>query len=771
VRIAQALCLLVGICGGIFQHTLASSLTIGLCTIGALALVLIGLRTAPIEKARRPWRQIAFALAWILAGYAHASVCARSVMAHRLIGVAATGAEFDVVAKVAELPKPGRLALKIERVSSGAGTPDLAGVENLRVGYYGTQVFRAGERWALRVKLRRPHGEVNPGGFDFERLAAANRIDAVGYIVSVTKRVEPARGMNAIRENLSDQIAAAVPTPIERALLQALAVGDTRGLSDADWDLMRASGITHLIAISGLHVTLLATLGAAFAYGVCWLLPSLTLRYPRPQVCALVGLMCAYGYALLAGFGVPAQRTLLMLAALLLGVLLKRVQTLWQGFALALAAVLLADPLVVLSPGACLSFSAVALLITVGGQRYPRPGWWRELVSAQALMTVGLLPLTLLFFAQASLAAPVANLLAVPLVSLVIVPLVLAASVLLLCGAGALATPLLTLSAGLWHLLLAVLSWLSKPALMTLYFAPPTLVTLVLALLGVLLLFGPKGVPMRYFGALLLVPMLLSSPTAPVPAGQFRLTLLDVGQGLSAIVQTRSHTLLFDAGPGNPDGANAGESLVVPSLRALGVRQHDMTMISHADADHAGGWPAVQRAFPGPARSSAAELLHVAPCVAGQRWQWDGVAFEVLHPNEGLPYLRNQSSCVLKIQGETPALSALLPGDIDETIEGRLLRTQAQKLPSSLLVAPHHGSAGSSSAQFLAAVQPTWVLYPVGFANRFDFPRAATRARVQHSGASELLTSEGGALTAEFDATRQQWHITSERELQPRWWR
>lgn len=763
MRIQHAIYLLIGICAGIFQRHLPALNVLywlaGFAVSGAIFCL--------FATRLRAWL---LGASVVLGGFVYASLCAHSVMAHRLQGAPATGTEFEVSATIVDLPKRAdrqtRLSLRLD------ATSELGGVRNVRVGFYGDAPLRAGERWQMRLKLRRPHGEVNPGGFDFERAAAANRIDAVGYIVKLGPRLQAAQGIVALRERLSDQIAQALPESRERALLQALSVGDTRALSDADWDLMRASGITHLIAISGMHVTLLATLGAGIAYGLCWLFPTITRRVPRPQLCAVVGLVCATGYALLAGFGVPAQRTLLMLAALLLGVLLKRVQTLWQGFALALLAVLIVDPLVVLSPGAWLSFGAVALLIIVFGQRFPKLSWWRELISAQLLMTLGLLPLSLVFFGQASLAAPFANLIAVPLVSLLIVPLVLAATVLLLFAQAALAAPLLKLAAWFWHWLLVFLASISTPAAMTQYFAPPSAIPLVLAAVGVLLMFSPRGVALRRYAWLLLLPMLIPKPAESIPLAEFRITLFDVGQGLSALVQTTHHTLLFDTGPGDPEGSNAGESIVVPSLRVLGVNQLDLVMISHADQDHAGGLAAVRRAFRSPVSTSATRKISGSTdCVAGQKWQWDGVEFVVLHPNPGLPYLANQSSCVLKIQSQLNAASALLPGDIDEVIESRLLRTQANELSASLLVSPHHGSAGSSSVEFLSAVKPSVVLYPTGYANRFEFPRSATRERVQSIGAAEHITGDLGALRAEFDIDAGRWQISSQRLVDERWWR
>lgn len=780
MRLRHALAVLLGMLLAAWQSALAASSLYQ----SALALALLFGALALWQRQKRAG--IASGLLLIscaLLGFSYFSQVAAQRLAQRFTPTEVRGDAVSVLAEVVDLPRaselPGREATRLSlRLSAD---PSLGQTRHVRVGYYGKERIRAGESWRMQLKLRAPRGEVNPDGFDFEKLAAVQGIDAVGYVLSLDRREAEGTGILALRERLSERIASAVESPFPRALVQALAVGDTRGLTQPNWDFLRQTGLTHLIAISGLHITLLATLGAALAWAVCWLFPALTGRVARRQICAAVGLVCATAYALLAGFEVPAQRTLLMLAALCLGLLFRRVHTLWQGYALALIAVLIADPLVVLSAGAWLSFIAVSLLILVFGEHFPTPGWWRSLLSAQVLMSIGLLPLSLVFFAQASLLAPFANLIAVPLVTLVITPIVLLGTLLSLLNLHGFADSLFQIAAWLWQLLLDVLSLL--PQGLSWSGATPSVLALVLAGVGVLLMFAPPGMPLRRSGVVLLLPLFIAPQRDAPTAGQFSVTALDVGQGLSVLIQTQNHTLLYDAGPGSPEGANAGESVIVPSLRRLGVRSLDRIIISHNDSDHAGGLSAVRQGYPRAALQGSAtqqlaeqfgEYAAIA-CFAGQQWHWDGVQFELLHPNEGLPYSRNQSSCVLKITatapGSTRPASALLTGDIDAVIESRLLRTQGEKLRASLLFAAHHGSADGSTAEFLSAVAPEVVLFPAGFANRFDFPREQTVKRVAASGAAMFTVGLEGAIYAQFDAQRGRWQTRGQRREQPRWWR
>ena len=728
-----------------------------------VALLLAGL----LFFFRRPrWR----GLAAVLVGFGWACLQAGSAMQARL-PVELEGVDVQVQGRVVGLPTRSATNIRFEfAVEQGAGPAGVLAGRTLRLGWYrGTVVPAPGSRWALSLRLKRPRGSVNPGGFDYERYALERRIAATGYVRESpgNRELAPASGIDALRASLSDAIARAVDAPRAR-FVQALAVGDTRGLDDADWDILRATGIAHLIAISGLHVGLVAGFGALLARLTYRLTPPLGLRLPLPQSAALMALVAATGYTALAGFALPTVRTLLMIAAALFAVLLRRAFVPTQAFALALVATLLVDPLAVLNAGFWLSFLGVAWLMWCLPNAVAISPW-RMLLSAQGVMTLGLLPLTVWFFGQASIAGPLANLIAVPWVSFVVVPVALAGTALGLL-AEPWGAPLFQLSAwlmqGLW-LLLEPLAAL-RGALVYLPDTAP--LDFALALAGAFWLLLPRGVPGKALAAVLLVPLLWPADTRPAP-GDAELVLLDVGQGLSLLVRTREHTLLYDAGPAFPGGLDMGEAAVVPALRGLGVAHLDMLMLSHADNDHAGGADAVKRALP-PARVLVSRRIPApdeAACETGGRWQWDGVAFEILHPPARFPYLGNESSCVLRIETADGAV-ALLPGDISATIETRLLREHAAALDADVLLVPHHGSATSSGAAFLDAVSPQLALFATGHRNRFGFPREEVLQRYRARGIGIVDTASAGAVRMRLDRHGAR-VVASWRRDRPRPWR
>jgi competence protein ComEC len=546
---------------------------------------------------------------------------------------------------------------------------------------------------------------------------------------------------------MAERIEGSVPSPSSR-FVRALALGDTRGLEDVDWETLRAVGLTHLIAISGFHVGLVAGFFAWIAVAAWWLWPRLGRLLPRPQAAAQAAVLGAAGYAAVAGFALPTVRTLLMIAVVAAARLARRPLGMWQALALALLAVLFADPLAVLQAGFWLSFAGVAWLVwclpAEGGRH-----WLGEFLSAQGAATLGLLPLGAVLFNQASLAGPFANLLAIPWWSLVVVPLSLLGTALEAVHAGA----------GGWAWRLA--AWCFDPswALFERMAASPfalwwlaeaRMAALPLALLGAFWLLLPRGLPGRPLALLLWLPLLHPPRELPGPGG-VELQVLDVGQGLAVVVRTANHALLYDAGPAVRDGYDAGERAVLPALRALGVARLDRVVVSHADQDHAGGWPAVQRSVP-VARSQApagAPLQVDAPCLAGEAWAWDGVRFEFLYPPEHFPYLGNEASCVLRIASAHGTV--LLPGDIGEVVERRLLREPA-RLRADVVVVPHHGSAGSSSPGFVAATGARLALVAAGYDNRFGHPREQVVRRWRERGAEVLVTPRSGAIRVWVDA-------------------
>lgn len=664
---------------------------------------------------------------------------------------ALVGEDLRVQGRVLGLPQRTQAATRFDlRVTAGEDAAAALVGRRLRLSWYGDPPRLApGSAWALDVRLKRPRGALNPGGFDFEKRALELRLAATGYVrdPQTARELEAGGGIDAWRARMSVRIAEAVPTAASR-FVRALALGDTRGLGERDWEILRATGLTHLIAISGFHVGLVAGFGALLARLQYALWPRLGLRRPRPQGMAIAALLAALGYAALAGFALPTLRTVLMIAVALLATLLRRPRRMAQSLALALIAVLLVDPLAVLGPGFWLSFAGVAWLLWClpherGGQDRIG-GRVRPFLAAQGVATLGLLPLTVWFFGQASLAGPLANLVGIPWISLVVVPLSLLGTGLEAVWTGAGAWPL-RLAAwamqALWLGLERIADW--RGALV--WLPEPSFAALVLALLGAFWLLLPRGVPGKPLALLLWLPLLWPAGSG-LREGEAELSLIDVGQGLSVLLRTADHALLYDAGPAWPGGLDAGDAAVVPALRALGVDRLDAFVISHGDNDHAGGAGAVRRAY------APAQVLVPAgwaqpgasPCLTGRGWRWDGVRFRFLHPPLHFPYLDNESSCVLRV--ETAGGAVLLPGDIGAVVEGRLAREQRAALRADVLVVPHHGSAGSSSPTFLRAVRPRHALIGVGHGNRFGHPAPVVLARYADLGIEVSDTASGGLL-------------------------
>jgi len=605
--------------------------------------------------------------------------------------------------------------------------------------------LHAGERWQMGLRLRAPRGLANPGGFDAEKHALAQGVAASGVVRQspIPQKLSAAAGLVAWRERMAARIAVLVPATSSR-YVQALALGDTRGLGETDWQVLRAAGLTHLIAISGFHVGMVALSTAWLIAGVWRLLPWFGRYCPRPQAVAIGALVGATVYAAVAGFGLPTVRTVLMVAVVVLARLGRRPVDVAGALALAALAVLVPAPLSVLTAGFWLSFAGVAWLLWCLPER---AHWFWGFLSAQRVATLGLLPLTVMLFGQASAIGPVANLVAIPWWSLVVVPLALVGTALeaIWAGAGGLAWRASAWCFDLSWPLFEVLGsgryslwWLPESA----WFAVP------LALLGAVWLLLPAGVSGKCFAVLLWLPLCLPSWDRPGP-GEFELVTLDVGQGLAVVVRTRHHSLLFDTGPAVADGFDAGERVVVPALRALGVRRLDRLVVSHGDHDHAGGLPAVQAVLPPAAVLMPPGLALDAggagmACAAGQVWRWDGVILEFLHPPPAFPYLGNESSCVLRVQGAHGA--ALMTGDVGEVIEQRLLKHMPAKLQADVVLVGHHGSGGSSSHRFVAATDARLALISSGHGNRFGHPREDVVTRWQRSGAEVLTTAGSGAL-------------------------
>ncbi len=633
--------------------------------------------------------------------------------------------------------------------------------------------LRAGERWRLVVRLRAPHGQVNPHGFDYELWLWEQGIQATGSVRAGPADAAPERlgaswrhPVERARQSVRDAVFARIVDRAAAGVVAALVVGDQNAIDRSDWDVFRATGVAHLMSISGLHVTMFAWLAAA-VIGAAWRRsPRLCLAWPAPHAALAGGLALAAGYALFSGWGVPAQRTLLMLAAMAWLRLAGRRWPWPVTWLFACAVVTTVDPWALLQPGFWLSFVAVGVLFATDAGRRPGPGWRARgvaLLREQAVVTLALAPLTLLLFGQVSLVGLGANLLAIPWVTLVVTPLAMAGVAAPLAwdlaawavqGLGAVLQPLAQLPFAVWT------------------GAAPALWAGICGVAGGVLLAMRWPPALRALGLPLMLPVLLWQAPRPAP-GEFEILAADVGQGNAVVVRTAGHTLVYDAGPRYGIDSDAGQRVLVPLLRSLGERV-DRLVLSHRDIDHTGGAASLLATYPQAQVSGSLEAGHplqalrpVAPCLAGQAWEWDGVRFSVLHPAQGdLPAARpNASSCVVRVDNGRQA--ALLAGDIEQPQEAALLNRGAP-LTAQVLLVRHHGSRTSSSAAFLDAVQPQLALVQAGWRNRFGHPAPAVVERYRQRQVRLLESARCGAAWWSSAAPQA---VRCEREAAPRYWR
>lgn len=662
-----------------------------------------------------------------------------------------TRQDLEVIGHIASLPGADRERVRfLFRVDETAREGEDIGFQGLvRLSWYrGAPPIRAGERWRLKVRLKPPHGFANPGGFDYERWLFLQGVRATGSVRASddNRRIEPGPGRYVVdrwRQDFREHIGHLLSGVPGEGLVRALVLGDRTGLTEEQWDVLTRTGTNHLIAISGLHVGLVAAFLFFFVRRAWSLSARLSLALAAPQAASVAAFLGAIAYSGLAGFAVSTQRALIMLAVVLGAVFWARSMRPVAGLILALIGVLVLDPMAVLSYGFWLSFGAVAVLFYALGRRLPASGLWRRWGRAQWAVAMGLLPMLLLLFGRASVVAPLVNLIAVPLFSLFLLPVVLVSSLASLIPG---LDPLLAWTARLLDWGFGLLEVASDWPWSAMSISGRPWWVWVASFAGTFLLLSPRGLPGRWLGLVLLLPLVLVRPQVPA-FGEVHFTLLDVGQGLSAVARTRHHILVYDTGPAYGSGFNTGEAVVLPFLREQGAEQIDLLVISHADRDHAGGVVGLAGKIP------IARILSGEPgklgeteatrCRAGEGWTWDGVRFELLHPAvTGLS--GNDSSCVLRVS--TVGGSLLLPGDIGSDVEETLVMELGKKLLSDILVAAHHGSPTSSSAVYLEAVAPSFVLYSTGFANRFGFPAHVVQERVTALSAREYDTADSGAI-------------------------
>ena len=793
--VALALAWLAGTALQLQQAALWPAVVYAGLAAGAFALVAaLGL----VRRLPRAALLVALALAVGAAAFGAAGLRAADRLADAL-PAALEGQDIVVTGVVAQMPRTGligtRFVFDIESAAHQGRPVQVPG--RVSLGWYrgfdadawlvgpGAEL-RAGQRWRFTLRLKQPHGSMNPHGFDLELWLFEQGIRAGGYVrasagVPAEKLADAvAHPVERARQAVRDGIVRRVQDSSAAGVLAALAVGDQAAIERDDWDLYRNTGVAHLMSISGLHVTMFAWLAGALV-GALWRRSGrLALALPAPVAARWGGLMAAAAYALLAGWGVPAQRTVWMIAAV---VLLRTSGLRWPLLPVLLAAavvVTLFDPWALLQPGFWLSFVAVGLLVgsepvtgrsdsltSASGRAGPqdRQETWRETsqetsqkragttlcagLRTQVVATVGLAPLSMVFFQQISLVGFAANLVAIPLVTLLVTPLALL---------GVLLPPLWQLAASLLTLLSTVLEFLAAwpLAVWTAAVAPGW--AIAAGLLAGALAVLPLPWRLRALALPLMLPLLLPPVARPGP-GQFEVVAADVGQGTAVFVRTANHLLVYDAGPQYSPDADAGQRVLLPLLRARGERQIDHLVLSHRDTDHVGGAASLLAGVPVRAVSSSLKPEHALrreteargvphhDCVAGQAWAWDGVHFEMLHPLPGAAALApkpNAVSCVLRVQGRSSSL--LLAGDIEAAQEAALLARGAA-LQSEVLIVPHHGSRTSSTAPFLDAVAPRVAVVQAAYRSRFGHPAPDVLARYAARGIEIVRSDACGAWT------------------------
>jgi len=710
----------------------------------------------------RYWRWLFF-----VAGVLCAIVFAMTRLADRL-PESIEGIDIPVKGIIADLPEQDERRTRFDFIvtESAQKLPS-----KLRLSwYYPDQPIKAGQHWSFAVKLKRPHGSLNPGGFDYERWLFTEGVGATGYVRPSQKPAllgsDSAWTSIAVwRQSITDRLSFTLSDRPNLALIKALTIGDGNNISQNQWDVFRKTGTTHLVVISGSHVGLVAGL-VYFLVLKLWAWRGLLAWSPQ-RVAAVAAMLVAVFYAGLAGFSVPTQRSVIMLTIVMLAIILQRNTRPFNTLAVALFAVLAFDPLAVLAAGFWLSFLAVSVIVYAIAGRLGKSGYISEVIKINWATSVGLSPLLLFFFQQVSLISPLANFIAVPVISLLAVPLSLLAVVMML-GSPLLASKLFlavdTILQGLWWLL----AHLAELPFATINHAQPSILALIFAMPGILLLLAPSGIPARWLSLVMFLPLVFTDTIKPDP-GSINMTLLDVGQGLSAVVQTANHWLVYDTGAKFSAESDMGQSALLPFLRLQGAGKIDKLIISHGDNDHIGGAVSLIRGIPTVQvlTSVPQQLSNYSPvmCAAGQSWTWDKVRFTLLSPQQAF-VSENDNSCVLKIQSEQGAV--LLTGDIEALAESWLVETYGNSLKANVLIAPHHGSKTSSSPKLLQAIQPEYVLIPAGYHNQFGHPHLDVLQRYQQIKAKWLTSADSGAIT--ISVKNGSWLVQSMRDTESKYW-
>jgi len=769
----------------------------GGCLLLVSTLTLIGwLRLDALTHSRRRWPRRCLSglllLGAFLSGVSYTCWRSAAVLADQL-PEAAMGRNLQVIGVVDSLPdrtaRGQRFLFRVEHALGKLHIPGLIQLSVWQKDADGEEVnsaipqnIKPGERWSFTVRLKRPHGLANPHGYDVEARLFEMGVRATGYIREgerldafvATPSTLIARMRYQIRERFERVL------PIEEypdsGILTALAIGDQKAIPGPMWQVFAKTGTTHLMSISGLHVTLFSGLVAVLVAWFWRRQPRLASRIPAQRAGVFCGWFAAAFYTLIAGAGIPALRTLFMLSVGAVAMLTGRHVSPFRILLLALIVVLLFDPWAGMSPGFWLSFVAVGLLLWAalaehGGEHEQASvterlrRWIRGFGRTQWAVTIGTLPFLLIFFSQFSLISPLTNAIAIPWVSGVVTPLTILALVLPW-------DPLLLLADNLLSPLMHALTWAAALPIAIWHAPVPSPLVFVLALAGALWWLMPAGLPGRWLAIFLCLPLIW--PRADqIPVGQAQINVLDVGQGLAVVIRTHDHTLLYDTGPYYSNVADAGDRVIVPYLRAIGIDKLDGMIVTHRDTDHSGGAMSVLESMPVDWVADAPDTrfaglmpgVRQKTCVAGRDWVWDGVRFEFLHPTadrRSKDQATNHQSCVLRVS--VGGKSMLLTSDIETADEASLLAAGLSH--SEVLLVPHHGSGTSSSPAFLDAVQPEVAVIPVGYRNRYRHPKPSVLASYEERKIKVLRTDADGMVQVTLPSLA----TTAYRQTHRRYW-
>lgn len=773
-----ALACSVGIASILALSTLPTYTTIYLVATGGVLLA-----AGTWQKNLHPSLYI---LAIALLAFDYGCLRAKHALANRLDST--KEGYYQLIGTVESIPitAPGysQVQIHVQKLTSLNRQQLTTNPKSVRLNWYNAQApWHCSETWDLLVKLKPPRSIYNPASFDQEAWYLAHGIDALGYVNDADKAKLLDKGswwqisVNQLRERLNQRILMSCQKLDGCAQVQAITIGQRDQFSQQDWQMLQATGTNHLFAIAGLHIGLVASACFWISKHIWRCLPRLPLWLPAPTIGWFGALLGACAYSALAGFALPTQRACLMLVIIALARLGGRSLPPWHAWALALVVILVYQPMWILDTSLWLSFGTVALLIFSFANRWPKATSHRQqFLRLQWLLSVGLWPLTAYYFQNLNTVGLVANLFTIPWIALTILPCCLTGA--LICEASP------QLASVLWQAASHQLHWLKQGLILLSHLSYSqwpvsfhSVWPLMLGCFGVLLLLAPKAVPARWLGLCYCYAALCWPKPQPPPHALW-LSLLDVGQGLSVLAQTQHHALVFDTGSRFSEQDDMGLSVVIPALKAAGIRHLDTLVISHADNDHAGGVSSVTAFLPidhfftsDIARLS--ELVPTAPwqaCRVGQHWRWDDVDFEFLYPSfDSQQKPGNDCSCVLRIS--TSQQQLLLTGDIEKFSENYLIEHQKTRLASNVLVVPHHGSKTSSTSAFVLAVKPDIALFPLGYHNKFHFPHLQVVHRYQAIHTNLYDTAMSGQINVILDPDSSLIPVTATRLQHPPFWR